>query len=384
MSLVTDRWLADSDPEKRKTLGQYMTPIAVRDRLIDKVELFEGQRVLDPGVGTGEFLRSVIDREPGVVATGWDIDQEVLTYTAELAPEAKLQCRQTLGDSEEQFDLIIGNPPYFQISGSALREKFSAVISGRANIFACFIQASLDLLVDGGQLAFVVPPSMNSGSYFQNLRQEILRQGSIVDLEILSGSDLFEGATTAIQLIVIRKGSHSDNFVFRHGKTTLFSENPDELNRAFRGKKALWELGYVAKTGTVVWNQHRENLREERSGSSIRLIWSKDLSYESLMADDGRKKWIEGVSRAPEAVLVNRIVGQVGSGALRVQLSPDDPYCAENHVNMIIARKDVGQEVSRERLAVLLRDPGVTARVRMITGNTQISATELTHLLPLG
>lgn len=66
----TQRWPASASLEHRKRLGQYMTPAPLRDRLLDQCDLFAGMRVLDPGAGTGEFLKSVLDRQPRAEAHG--------------------------------------------------------------------------------------------------------------------------------------------------------------------------------------------------------------------------------------------------------------------------------------------------------------------------
>ncbi len=47
-------------------------------------------------------------------------------------------------------------------------------------------------------------------------------------------------------------------------------------------------------------------------------------------------------------------------------------------------RAGVGQEAGWDELHRMLADPEAVDRLRLLTGNTQISAKELTHLLPLG
>jgi len=382
-SKISQQWQEQADLAERKKRGQYMTPQAVRERLLALVELRPGMKVLDPGVGTGEFLRSALDMAPEIDAYGWDLDDNILPYAQQLVPEATLLQRDALTPSAERFDLVIGNPPYFQVSDPELRRRFSVVVSGRANIFALFFKAGMDLLNPGGQLAYVVPPSMNNGRYFQALRQWLCQQGEIEQLQILTESNLFEQATTAAQLIVIRKGQPGTAYTFSRQELLLFSPDPKALAASFSGRATLWELGYRARTGTVVWNQAKDRLSQEHSAGAIRLIWSRDLSSEYFL--DRPLKWIqEQAAEEQGVILVNRIVGQVGRGQLRVRLAPQFPYCAENHVNVIVRRNDVEQLVSPERLLELLSSDAVVERLRLVTGNTQISATELTHLLPLG
>ena len=242
-SSATHRWMEGASLKRRKKLGQYMTPGRLRERLLDQCDLRPGMRVLDPGVGTGEFLLSVLAREPSAQVFGWDVDADILSVASNLVPQAQLDTRSALTPYlGEPFDLVIGNPPYFQFQASKeQRRHFARVISGRVNIFALFFQVGLEVLSHGGQLAFVVPPSMNNGAYFESLRNYILDYGSVDFLEVQSDDSLFQDAQTPVQLIVIRKGSkdtgkhtylHTDTYSgFRR---TMFFQEPERITRLFR------------------------------------------------------------------------------------------------------------------------------------------------------
>ena len=58
-------------------------------------------------------------------------------------------------------------------------------------------------------------------------------------------------------------------------------------------------------------------------------------------------------------------------------------FVAENHVNVIRPRAGARLQMDWQELLEALSADGVAARVRQLTGNTQLSAKELTHLLPL-
>lgn len=262
LSAVTNEWLSASDPAGRKALGQYMTPGRVAEALLDRVSLAPGMTVLDPGVGTGELLRAALDREPRIRATGWDVDSQVLEAARRLVPEADLSRRSALdADRSWGWDLVIGNPPYLQLKlDPSARKRFSGVISGRPNIFALFFQAGLEQLRPGGTLAFIVPPSMNSGAYFESLREYLTARARIADLTILPGSSIFEGANTAVQLLVLEKCERSVpagdptpvSFAFLREvpeagfRRVIFSPDPSRLAAAFEGRRTLWELGLEA------------------------------------------------------------------------------------------------------------------------------------------
>jgi adenine-specific DNA-methyltransferase len=364
-------------------------------------------RVLDPGVGTGELLAAVARREPAAELTGWDIDPSALAAAARLVPGAQLVERSALDQPAVpagDFDLVIANPPYFQVRVTPdLRQRFGEVISGRANAFAMFFKVGLDLLAPGGRLAYIVPPSMNAGAYFEALREHIVSRGELTHLEILEGSSVFDGANTAAQFLVIESGDRGPGvdgrgpgtarFVFERRETdapfrrVIFSPDAAAIQRGFEGRRTVWRLGCEAVTGTVVWNQRRSDLREAPGRGLVPLVWSADLRGGTFdptsRPRNHRPGWIEDARPLTgPALLVNRVTGTVGRGAIRTTfVPPGTPFLAENHVNVIRARSGSPDWSS---IQSWLEHPATGRRARLLTGNTQLSATELTHLLPLG
>jgi adenine-specific DNA-methyltransferase len=371
-----------------------MTPRNLRARLLDNLDLYPGIRVLDPGCGTGEFLRDVLDRQPTAQITGWDSDHRILKCAEELVPEGEFVCRDALDPSlAEPFDLVIGNPPYFQFRASSpVRKYFADVISGRPNIFSLFFKVGIENLRDGGQLGYVVPPSMNNGAYFNSLRAYIKSMAAIEFLEIFADPFHFEDAQTAVQLIVIRKGRQSDAYSIsvpvggRKSNLLLFASDADDLAGILAGGRSLDSLGFTAVTGTVVWNTRKSDLRSEKVDGAVQLVWAHNIRGGRVMIDETNEKRPQYVVNTEPltgpAIVVNRIVGSVGSGELRAGLIESGrKFVGENHVNVILPTP--GAEISCEQLLSLLMEPEVITQVRKITGNTQISATELKYLVRL-
>jgi hypothetical protein len=84
------------------------------------------------------------------------------------------------------------------------------------------------------------------------------------------------------------------------------------------------------------------------------------------------------------AIVVNRITGSVGSGSLRCAMIPNGmDFVGENHVNVIVPQPEREQLVDWDLLLSALRKPEINERIRLLTGNTQVSATELTNWIPL-
>lgn len=384
---------------ERSAIGQFLTPRVLRDALIDCIPFKSGMRVLDPGVGTGEFLKSCGEKHDGLSLFGWDIDEAALEVARRLVPEVDLLCRSALSEWDgEKYDVVIGNPPYFEMRNMELelKKNFDEIISGRPNIFSLFFKVGNDVLKEGGYLAYVVPPSMNNGAYFEKLRQYITRNFSIEHLQVFTDPYLFEDVQTAVQLIVLRKGPSSTKHLVDLAslsksptQRTIFTADPALFTAAFENRTTLFHLGYKASTGGVVWNTRKDDLQKLASTDTVPLIWASNIGEQTeVVLDDNHPKRPQHIRNVDPltgpAIVVNRITGSVGRGALRCALIPAGmKFVAENHVNVIQAIPGAASSISWEELLAKLRQPEITDHVQMLTGNTQISAKELMYWIPL-
>lgn len=389
-------WLKAADLKDRQSKGQYMTPRFLRSYLLGKLGMKPGDKVLDPAVGTGEFLRQAIEVEPGIEVTGWDIDSAILETAAKNCPSATLVCRSGLDDYQgELFDFVIGNPPYFELKlDSQAKEKFRRVVNGRPNIYGLFFQVGLDALKPGGTLAYVVPPSMNAGAYFKSLRKYLTTTNHVVSLKVFNDASMFVDAQTSVQVIVIRKGAGESRHTFEvkdahSGVSSLvFCEDPEAFAKLYEGCVSLASLGYEAVTGTTVWNQHKDSLvNHVDSESTVPLLYARNIvdGGIELAPDERRPQYIRGGrSMVGEAIVVNRIIGGVGKGVIKAGLIPEGyRFAAENHLNVIRPIAGAPQKVSVRELFKLITAPEIVEKARTLTGNTQLSATEWTYLIPI-
>ena len=144
LSQLSAEYLSNRPKAERSPLGQFLTPQSLRERLLDQVPLQKGMKILDPGVGTGEFLKSCLARETDLDLHGWDIDEQVLKVAKQLVPTATFNQRSALDFPQQQnlysspdegyesCDLVIGKTPYFVLKGISpdLRSNYADVIAG--------------------------------------------------------------------------------------------------------------------------------------------------------------------------------------------------------------------------------------------------------------
>jgi len=398
----TIRYMEKTNINYRKSLGQYFTPRSIRELLLEKLpNTTKKPKVLDPACGTGEFLITAKNYFKDSELYGWDIDKNLVNIASKVMPEAELNSLDALYNTDYgKYDFVIGNPPYFEFSPSKeIEEKFKRVTNGRINIFSLFICQGLNWLKNGGYLAFVVPPSMNNGAYFLKLREFIIGNANIEYLHILKDPKIFQGALQSTMLLILRKSKNKGNYLFKKNGILIFTEEAKFLKKSFQNKITLNDLGYEVKTGRVVWNENR-HLLTNNSNEGIPLIWAHNITDEGLrhpLLNSEKPQYIKRKDYdIGPAIVTNRITGSVNSKNLKAAIiSPGRKFIAENHVNVIFPPSNkkqtalafntnlVKKSISLFQIAKQLSSKEKLKVIENITGNTQISKTELEKLFPI-
>lgn len=389
----TVRYIMSADPKKRALLGQFFTPKSLRNELLSKLPRLHKPKVLDPACGTGEFLLSAKEHfiEPELYC--WEIDEELAEIARKIVPEAKVEVVDSLTKPfREEFDVVLGNPPYFEFKPRAeILLGYREIVYGRPNIYALFVYLGIRLLKPGGYLAYVVSSSMNNGAYFRRLREFIVKTCDILYMKKIDDPYIFSDPNYKVnhtfQLLVLRKVPNTGRYVFRHNGILIFTERYDHLREIFNKAVTLKDLGYKVLTGKVVWNQHKEKLTNNPK-EGVLLIWSHNIkSGKLILKNDPRKpqyiKWNPSKADRGPAIVVTRVVGHPNKARLEAALVPPGTvFVAENHVNVIYPPASATIE-ELEYLVRQLNSEEVNEIVREITGNTQISKTELEKLVPI-
>lgn len=389
---ATLSYIKNTRLDHRKSLGQFFTPLSIREKLLSYLpKSLSPIEILDPACGTGEFLISAKKYFPNARIHGWEIDRELIDIAQKLNPKAILSHGDALLRNEYgKFDVVVGNPPYFEFKpNEAVSSKFKGVIGGRPNIFGLFIAHGLNLLKPGGYLAFVVPPSMNNGAYFAKLRTFITENSRIEKMEILKNPRLFTDALQSTMLLVLRKGMSNDKYILRQNGITIFSENYLNLRKEFEKAQTLKNLGYTVRTGKIIWNENRQRLTH-LSHEGVPLIWAHNIHEASFslnipLIKQNKPQYIRGENHSVgPAIVVNRITGSVSSTRLRAGIIPAGmKFFAENHVNVIFPPKHKQDIASLHAIAKQISSPAKANIMKSITGNTQVSKTELENLFPI-
>jgi len=182
------------------------------------------QKILDPCVGSGIFVKKLI--ESGVNKEqifAYDINSSIKGEIEKLGVYFKAQ--DTLialyPDSYNEFDFIVGNPPYLNKASTYIRKNKLKLrkIYGKINAhesYAMFIVNSIWRLKEGGKLGFITSDSFLTLSTHKNLRKFILNNCMINEI-LLAPKNLFssQNVSTSAAIFILTKCSGQKNKKYR-------------------------------------------------------------------------------------------------------------------------------------------------------------------------
>jgi adenine-specific DNA-methyltransferase len=483
--------------EMRRSLGQHVTPRPIVRHILRASGYRESPAILetrlcDPACGSGIFLVEAVRillrtlQKTGLPAKEWyprlrahfagvDIDLLACFYARfnlalllspailawlqahprRLPEDLPIYHRDTLAalagqlggngllagsepgpELRESFDFVVGNPPYRKLGSlpPPLQEAFRLSIYGHPNAYGLFLHAGLEMLRPGGALGFIVPRSMLSGLYFQNLRRLIEERARLEELTLLADrKKVFPEVLQATMILVFRKpldaaeprdgGSLPVRTAIVRAVADLEDAGPvhvlpatRQITRRLNGT-TIWfvsdqertysildkllgrypllggaAIACPAKTGPIVWNRVKPALRTRRDAGSLPLIWATDVGrfrFAFGSAADVRPAYLEetpqtrGLATLGTSVLVQRVTADEQARRIVASVAPFSSrqrYFVENHLNVL---QPFGpSQIDLRYLLGILSSDVVEFLFRSMNGNTQVSATEL-NLLPI-
>lgn len=213
----------------KKDTGEFYTPRAVTQFLVDMVNPQLGEKITDPACGTSGFLVCAIEHLKKQVKTIADKQtlQETVTGS-ELKPLPFMLSvinlithdiavpQITNGDSlsreynsirqKDRVDIIIANPPFGGVVGDGMETNFP--LNYRTKESAdLFLILFIQLLKDGGRAGIVLPDgSLTGDGVKQRVRQKLLEDCNVHTIVRLPQSVFAPYATVNTNLIFFEKG----------------------------------------------------------------------------------------------------------------------------------------------------------------------------------
>jgi len=162
------------------------------------------------------------------------------------------------------FDVVIGNPPYIrqeQLSEfKPLWQKSFECYDGVADIYVYFFERGLQLLKEGGFLAYISPNKYFRSGYGKKLREFLSTKTTIEQIIDFGDAPVFDSITYP-SIIVLRKTPTSKN------KTRIFTWNPsqplDKFSSVVASNSSFIAQNELKANGWLLESQTMLNLQEK-------------------------------------------------------------------------------------------------------------------------
>jgi type I restriction enzyme M protein len=280
------------DLQSAGNAGEYYTPRAVTQFIVEMVNPRLGEKILDPACGTGGFLISALEHiRTNDVKTG--ADEEILKNSLlgiEKKPLPHLLCTTNMilhgidvpsnirhdnsltrpyrdYGEKDRVGVIITNPPFGGIEEDGIETNFPKIFQTRETA-DLFLVLFLQLLKQGGRAGIVLPDGSLSGEGVKlRIRQKLLEECDLHTIIRLPNSVFAPYASVATNLLFFTKGKPTKEvWYYEHqlpkGQKSYSKTKPIEINEFDPIKD--W------------WNNRKES----------------DLSWKVLIKDIKANEWI--------------------------------------------------------------------------------------------
>ena len=245
-------------------------------------------------------------------------------------------------NNDEQYDLIIGNPPYFVMPKNKVDKQYYSLFDGRPNIFVIFLIHSLPKLAKNGILCFILPKNFLNCLYYDKLRNLINKNYTILNIHDTSSEKFIDTQQdTMIFTIQNKKPKSNNKWVMEKQGYTIFNDNVDKLQSYYEGSTLLDTMGFHVKVGNVVWNQVKDELTND--SSKTLLVYSGNIKDNKLQIqnfnNEEKKQYINAKGKMGPTLIVNRGYGNGEYKFNYAVINPKQEYLCENHIICIVPKK---------------------------------------------
>jgi hypothetical protein len=388
----------------KKAQGIYFTPQSIIQALITKVlphlSNLTNINILEPSCGSCEIIKALDDLLSNIYVTGIELNTEIYSEITKLTFKNQVNLLNSdfiSFNSDCLYDLIIGNPPYFVCKKESIPAKYAEYITGRPNIFGLFIIHSLQLLCPNGILAFVIPKSFLNSAYYANIRNYIKQTCDIIAIEDYEAVNDFIDTDQCTFGLIIKKLEKSRLMIetsncpysLMLNSNYIFTSNAELLSSYFENATTIQKMGLAVKTGTIVWNEHKDLLTNDDLNTI--LLYNTNITNDNKIklttfknAEKAQHIQVEG-STDP-IIVVNRGNGNASYNFKYALIEKLMPFVVENHLNMIYSptAKKKSELISMyKKIIHSFENPKTRAFIELFFGNNGLSKTELETILPI-
>jgi len=399
-SELSNKLTKEFSSETKKNEGIFFTHPKIVKRIVDYLKTtrhlkFTDIKILEPSCGSGEFI-DYIDkkiRKKTIHAIELnkkiydEVSQKDYSDAVEFFNQDYLQY-----NTDDKYNLIVGNPPYFVIPKKKVPEKYKEYITGRPNIFCLFILHSLYKLENDGILVFVLPNSFMNSSYYEQVRKLISEKYYLYKIMNFKTDPLFKDTLQATSAFFIKNTSPKrKKYIHKFNNITLFTDQKKLFQNLVKNTKTLTELGFIVKNGDTVWNQLKDKM--SNNNEDMLLIYTDNIKtgkFEfSTFKTPKKEQYIktDRTGNTEPCIIISRGYGNATYAFNYALLDIDKPYLHENHIIGIFYKNpESTRDEKIEKLNKIIEsfnDPKTKEFIENFSGNNALNTTEIKSILPI-
>jgi type I restriction enzyme M protein len=278
----------------KKDTGEFYTPRAITQLIIDMVNPRLGEKVLDPACGTGGFLVCAIEHLKKQVLNlddrrllqdnirGIELKPlpfmlsvvNLITHDIELP---QIENGDALGRElsairqKDRVDIIVANPPFGGVVGDGMERNFPLNFRTKESA-DLFLILFIQLLKDGGRAGIVLPDgSLTGEGVKQRVRQKLLEDCNLHTIVRLPQSVFAPYATVNTNLLFFSKGEPTrEIWYYEHtlpeGAKSYSKTKPIRLAE-FEPLKAWWT---ERRESEVAWKVPIQSIKDRNYDLDIK------------------------------------------------------------------------------------------------------------------
>jgi hypothetical protein len=388
--------------QEKKDYGIFISPKSIISTLFSTVishlqnNISSIKRILEPSCGTCEIINYCDKLLNNVEMDAIELNSKIYNSIKDLTFKNKVNLLNIdfiKYKTENLYDLIIGNPPYFVCKKNDIPIEYQEYINGRPNIFGIFILHSLSLLKPGGMLALIIPNSFLNSLYYSNIRNYIKQTCTIVKIDDYSSLNDFIDTEQSTFGLIVQKNMGPQilgecNYSMLFNGNYIFTNDSIRLKEIFENSTTIAKMGLAVRTGQIVWNQVKDELTDNEEDTI--LIYNSNISKDNKFEikdfkNEEKKQYINRDGRIDPVLVVNRGNGN-SDYKLNYAIIKRGPFLIENHLNEIYSSKKMKQNDLLELYGKIIKsfeNPKTKKFIEIFLGNNSLSKTELETIFPI-
>lgn len=228
---------------KKNKYGQYFTISVIADFMVSLISHPKNSKVLEPSCGKGVFLDKLVEQNFSDI-TAYEIDT-TLGANYDFVRFASFLSVPT----SEQYDVVIGNPPYIRWKNiePELKEEleinvlWNKYFNNLCDYLFIFILKSIEHLKDGGELIFICTEYWMNTTHSITLRNYMCEKGYIEEIYHFKETPLFEKVTASFVIFkFIKSKEHKSSInLYKYKKEKGLPTKEELYSRSCFNQEAI-------------------------------------------------------------------------------------------------------------------------------------------------